>query len=420
MKTKIIFIALIFIGALNSCRKSDSGTAPKKLNHIETSDILSEGRYSMQLLQTGNYSCFIGGEIFSVSPFGTKKSTNTDVYNIQDDSWNRFGLSVKRDYYATAALNNVLIIAGGAAPNYAYSSVADVFDLATGRVTATHLSQARGFLAAAGAGNKILFAGGSLPDKVSARVDIYNTQTGQWTMDSLSVARANLSGGAAGNKIVFAGGTGVNNNNEPYYSDRVDIYDVQTGQWTWATLSQPRKDVYVISAGTKILFIGGVVTSNYETVDVYDVQTNRWTVLTLTGNTLPNILACTNGSKVFLTSGTNFDYTKFHVYDIGGGQLNTVPLPSPIRASGMTALGNKVMITAGVLADTITSKVFVYDTQGANFDTTSFSLPERKALVTAAAAGNRILLAGGVWDNSLPGQLRKVINYKTVTVFELK
>lgn len=425
----LLYVATVITALFTSCKKDDGGSSfpggAKKLTYTGSTEALSEGRSNMQVYQTGNYTCFTGGVIYSL-PVSTTGSINTDVYNKQSGAWSRYSMSIKRDYYAAGALNNKLLIAGGTMPNYGYSKVVDVFDLATGLTTITQLSEPRSYLAAAAAGNKILFAGGYLDgnNKVSARVDIYNTQTGQWTIDSLSLARGLLSAGAVGNKIVFAGGVAINNSNgQGYNSNRVDIYDVQTGQWTQATLSQPRSAynaISVITAGNKLLIAGGATTSNTETVDVYDAQTNLCTTINLTGNTLTYMLACSNGEQIFLTSGSTFLYTHLHTYNAQNGQMNVVPLPVPIRISAMTVAGNKVVIAAGIIDYQYTDKVFVYDTQTRLFDTTGFKLPKKKINVTAASAGNKLLFAGGVIDEQPAGQPRRVENFKTVSVFELK
>ena len=428
MKIRNFFISFIFLAAMMSCRKESTNNhvpdnpIAKELVYTGSTDALSEGRCGMQVLQTGNYTCFTGGQYFTLIPLGNTPSSNIDVYQTPSGTWTRFGLSVKREYYGAAALNDKLIVAGGYA-NYKYSDVIDIFDLATGQATTKKLSKARGYLAAAGAGNKILFAGGSIPvvgNFPSNAVDVYNTQTGALTTDTLSLARSALSAGSAGNKIVFAGGVAWNGS-QGYYSDRADIYDVQTGTWTQATLSKPVKNLQVISAGNKIFFFGGFHSSGYpENVDVYDVQANRWTVLTLAGNTLYHLMASTNGSYVYFAHGQNYNYTKITAYNVGNGVANTVPLPVPMRASAMTVAANKLLIAPGVISDTVTNKVFVYDTKKGNFDTTQFNLPGKKGNFTAATAGNKILLAGGVWDRTNGMNQREVTNYKTVSVFELK
>ena len=68
----------------------------------------------------------------------------------------------------------------------------------------------------------------------------------------------------------------------------------------------------------------------------------------------------------------------------------------------------------------MTNKVFVDDAKKGNYDTTQIKLPGKKGNFTTATAGNKILLAGGVWDRTNGMNQREVTNYKTVSVFELK
>lgn len=419
------FSLLVFLAILTSCHKNrdGGGTGDANLTYMGSPEVLSEGRYAINIFQTGHFTCFTGGTYFQLVPFGTYSSSNVDVYNSMSATWSRFGLSVKREHYAAAALNNKLVVAGGITPAYMQSPLIEIFDLTTGQITTKNLSKARSYLAAAGTASKILFAGGILPGPttaLTAAVDIFNTETGQWTTDTLSQARAELSAGATGNKIVFAGGVGINGNTT-FYSDRADIYDVQTGQWTQATISLARKGMKVIAAGNKLFFYGGVGANGYaENVDVYDVQTNQWTVTSLPGNTVHNVMACTNNRQVIFAYGSNFSFTKLNIYDAGTGNTKTIPMPVPIRSSAMTVAGNKIVIPVGVMSDTITRRVFTYDIKANSFDTTTFSLPQSKGQCTAVTVNNKILVAGGVWDGYNAMNQREVINFKTVSIFELR
>ena len=72
---------------------------------------------------------------------------------------------------------------------------------------------------------------------------------------------------------------------------RADIYDISTGTWTIAQLSQARQDMGVAVLGNKIFFAGGIVprvgppygcyiTNSGDTrrseIDIYDASTNTW------------------------------------------------------------------------------------------------------------------------------------------------
>lgn len=342
------------------------------------------------------------------------------MYHEPTGTWNRVALSVNRNLYAVAALNNKLLVGGGYAGTNNYTGRVDVFDLATGQVTTPSLSQPRGALAAAGAGNKILFAGGYTNANVFSTVDIYNTQTGAWTKDSLSLARAALTAGSAGNKIVFAGGM-ARNGNTNVLSNRVDIYDVQTGAWTQSTISQPRAYMTSISVGNKIFFAGGTAGNVYpETVDIYDVQANKWTTVTLTGNILSVVKMTTNGSQVFFFSGNITAYTKMHIYDLATANFTTMPLPQAAGGFGIAAIGNKLLMAGGSAGNGVSNRLLLYDIKANTFDSTSYNIGEKKHEPTAATIGNRVLIAGGVWDGKNASNVREVINYKQVRVYELK
>jgi hypothetical protein len=420
------FIIILLLTVFAACKKNNdvntSQSHESKITFNGTTEMLSEGRYSMSVLQTGDFTCFVGGTVFSLAPFGTTPSTNVDVFNEKMNTWSRVGLSVKRERYGAAALNNKVVIAGGYTTAYTFSPVIDIFDLATGQTTTKNLATPKMNVAIAGAGTKILLAGGLAENapKVSSVVDIYNTQTGQWTADTLSQPRFDMAGGAAGNKIVFAGGINIVNN-VAVYSDRADIYDVQTGKWTTASISKARRGMSVVSAGNKIFFYGGTDgTTNLENVDIYDVSTNRWTVMLLTGNTISYLVASTNGSKVAFPYGSSFNYTKLNIYDAASGSVNIVPLPAPIRSSGFAMAGSKIVIPTGVISDTVSTRIWIYDMVKNQFDTSSFNLPTKRGLVTAATAGNKVVLAGGIWDGKNAMNQREVINYKSVSVFEVK
>src|SRR5215207_9044403 len=134
MKNKCVLISLLVLAAIAGCRKSNDHVAARQLSYSGSSDVLSEGRYNMQVLQTGNYTCFSGGEVFSLVPFGNTPSANIDVYHEPTAHWNRVALSINRTQYAAAALNNKLLVGGGYSSTSGYSGRVDVFDLATGQI----------------------------------------------------------------------------------------------------------------------------------------------------------------------------------------------------------------------------------------------------------------------------------------------
>lgn len=149
------FIFILMLLAFAACKKNnDVNTSQSHENKIYfngTTESLSEGRYNINILQTGDFTCFTGGTIFSLTPFGTTPSTNIDVFNQKMNTWTRFGLSVRRDRYGAAALNNKVVVAGGYTTAYGFSAVIDIFDLASGQITAKNLATPKMNVAVAGA-----------------------------------------------------------------------------------------------------------------------------------------------------------------------------------------------------------------------------------------------------------------------------
>src|SRR5215212_2378427 len=136
------FIIILLFAAVAACKKNnDVNTSHEsKISFNGTTESLSEGRYGINILQTGDFTCFTGGTIFSLTPFGTSPSSNIDVFNEKMNTWTRVGLSVKRENYGVAALNNKVVVAGGYTPAYTISPVIDIFDLASGQITSKSLA----------------------------------------------------------------------------------------------------------------------------------------------------------------------------------------------------------------------------------------------------------------------------------------
>ncbi len=171
------------------------------------------------------------------------------------------------------------------------------------------------------AGNKVAFAGGWtsftclgngwFPASVSSVVDIYDIQTNNWTIAQLSTPRAGIRSVSVGNKIFFAGGE--NGISTAY--DNVDIYDVSTNTWTLVHLSTPRAYLATAVLGNKVFFGGGyyyTVGSPTATplgrsniVDIYDITTNQWSTATLSGTTTGLYTATALNDKVYFAGGNN-------------------------------------------------------------------------------------------------------------------
>ncbi len=289
MKKMKIFpvIAILLLLGFAACKKSGGSPAGASgFSHITftTGDSLSQARANAAAAAAGSKIVFAGGGTL-IPPSTSSIVVNTvDIYDTATHAWTSGQLSEARDYVAAAATGGKILFAGGENASTGYSKAVDIYDAASGNWTTGNLSVGRRNLAAAATGSKILFAGGFDNTDLLNTVDIYDAGSGNWTVSQLSEARCYLAGAAAGSKIAFGGGAKANDS----LSSTVDIYDVNTGKWTVSKLSVPRDNLAAAAAGSKIVFAGGVVynaaTTKYApstAVDIYDVNSGQWTTAQL-------------------------------------------------------------------------------------------------------------------------------------------
>jgi N-acetylneuraminic acid mutarotase len=218
------------------------------------------------------------------------------------------------------------------------------------------LSLARSDMAVASAGNKIVFAGGrSASEWASSRVDIYDMNTNNWTTAELSIPRFGLTAITAGNKIFFAGGI----TEGAIYGlvlSRVDIYDVLTNTWSIAELSEPRwNGIAAAVIGNKVFFAGG---ENYSSgtntftnrVDIYNLSDNTWSIATLS-QTRNGLTATMADEKIYFAGGwNNIDGPTSNIIDIYNGQTNSWSISSlatPRAYQAAIAIQNKIYWAGG-------------------------------------------------------------------------
>ena len=109
-------------------------------------------------------------------------------------------------------------------------------------------------------------------------VDIYDETTNSWSVDSLTITRGYFTSVTAGNRAYFAGGIVSYSGNSAVVTNRVDIFDYDTGTWSIDLLSVARGGLASATVGTKIFFAGGH-DPNYNAlnvVDIFDYSANTW------------------------------------------------------------------------------------------------------------------------------------------------
>ncbi|MBS0030699.1 Kelch repeat-containing protein [Chitinophaga sp. 22321] len=365
MKTSFLFgILLPLTFAIAGCSKKpapgpDPGPGPgsgnEKIEHVGTTQ-LSAPRKELKAAAAGTKILFAGGT------YSLNQPNTVDIYDVTTNTWTTSTLTTPRIEHAMTAFGNKIFIAGGWAP---YSGInvtnsVEIYDVTTGKWAYQALSSPRISLAATSLQNKAFFGGGGTLDKdgvcciVSDRVDIYDLSTGSWSKSALSIPRDHLAAAAIGNKVLFAGGYGHSNQTGGFFSSRVDIYDITTGKWSIAELSEARDHLYAAAAGNKILFAGGrnsnSSTAESKIVDIYDVSTGKWSTSALSEDRQGTAIAVI-GNKILVAGGYSNKSAKHlssvDVYDVSSGKWDKLEL-SEARMDGAAAgIKNKLLVGGG-------------------------------------------------------------------------
>jgi len=282
------------------------------------------------------------------------------------------------------------------------------------QTTAT-LSEARSELAATSSGELVFFGGGwNASGYASDRVDIYNVTSGNWTTATLSIARGQLAATSLGNLVFFGGGADSPSIVTNAY-DRVDIYNTQNGTWTTATLSQSRYLHAATSVGGVVLFGGGLyilnnVTYISNTVDMYIVAIDTWIQATLSDSRF--FLKATSVDSLALFAGGWDGYKYSNIVDIYDSVNNvwfTATL-SQARTYFAAASLNDLAFFGGGDQNAITmySIVDVFNAKTREWNTSS--LIEARTWLAASSAGEIVAFGGGNIGNSVATSIVDLYN----------
>jgi len=289
----------------------------------------------------------------------------------------------------------------------------------------TNLTEAKKAMGVAAHGSKVYFAGGLAAPGVAIgtdKVEIYDLLTQEWTMENLSVARGYLAGATNSDRIFFAGG--MDENSTPYST--VDILDTQTNTWSVANLSVPRFGAEAASFGNKVLFAGGanlVQGTTYNTVDIYNTETEEWTTAALSEPRVAMGVAVAGG-KAFFGGGFNLSTVtdKVDIYDFATGTWTTDVLSEARGFVAATAVGTKVFFAGGMKTNnTPSSTVDIYDTATGEWTTANLSVARAFWGSNAASACGKAFFGGGgsfnlVSPGWVPGSASNRVDiYNTLT-----
>ena len=438
-----ILLALVPADASNA--QTTSGSWGPEVSLVAARDghwstaTLSSARQEISVATIGSTLIFAGGvtsSCFRPTACGTSRAV--DLYDAATNQWSAAALSSPRMRMATVTVGDKAVFAGGR-PTYqgGASAAVDIYDRATGAWSAATLSGPRYPITAATVGSKALFTGGrtvtgetvqirpdvdiydaatgqwsiaplatvrSSPTVVTAgsqvlfvdadAVDIYDDAIGQWSVGSLSAARSGYAIARVGTQVLFAGGYTCVRPTSSSCDDRrpfttVDVYDLATGQWSTASLSEARSDIAVATLGSQVFFAGGAAGNvPSATVDVYDGATGRWSTASLSEPRW-SITAATLGDQVFFAGGRfpiNSSSATVDVYDAVTGQWSSAMLPGGSATPRWIRVGSQLLFDGG-------NAVNLFDGATGQWSATSLSEPRNQYAV--GVAGTRVLFAGG-------------------------
>lgn len=300
-------------------------------------------------------------------------------------------LSVARIYMAAAGAGNKILIGGGATTDGSESNVVDIYDASANTWTTTKFSKLQGYsLNAVTTGSKIIFS------DLATAMEIYDVNSGVWKTVSLqlSVQRTNISLAAAAGKVFFAGGYTGQINGFNQFTDAVDIYDIATDAWSAGPpLNYGRVCSTIGYTANKVLF-GGLDISWYGPGyhgNNPDINNDIYTI-DASGTIKNNIV------KVFLNSqgtpaGTNGNYILFDqlLYNATDDSFTAIEY-----VNGLFAYRNRITGTGTkfIVALDFAPNIDVYDIVSKTW--TTMPTGATRVRTASAAAGNKIILAGGV------------------------
>jgi len=263
------------------------------------------------------------------------------------------------------------------------------------------LSEARSLLAAASSGELVFFGGGFNATGPSDRVDVYNVTSGNWTTATLSLPRGNLAATSSGNLVLFGGGAnGTLYTTSTTFYNQVDIYNTSDGSWGTATLSQARAYFAATSVANLVLFGGGHCqgsTCFSNVVDIYNESTNNWANATLSV-AREGLAATSTKNLAFFGGGYNDTFSNVvDVYNVSSGMWSTLS-PLNVSRGGLTAVSfQDLIIFAGgstsVECNTASNVVDVYNVTNSSHWT--LSLSENSCHLASAALWSLIMIGGG-------------------------
>jgi N-acetylneuraminic acid mutarotase len=194
-------------------------------------------------------------------------------------------------------------------------------------------------------------------------VNIYDITSGIWSRATLSDSRIGISAVTLNNKVYFSGG-GIHNLN---YSNKIDIYDNTTNSWSLEFLPEGKAFHAGIAIAGKIFWAGGLHNFTFSDpntrVDIKDINTGTYSIdclsfpATWNKNYGHHIV---KDNKIVFLREFGPDLNKFDIYDVTTNSWSIGVLPQPLPSgSSFISVNNTIYIAGGYLSpEGYTNKVW--------------------------------------------------------------
>jgi hypothetical protein len=327
-------------------------------------------------------------------------------------------LSEPRRLISATSTGNLAFFAGGWRPSasYSYSAAVDIYDISTGIRTNATLSSQRLHPCAVSLGNLVFFAGGFVSTGLTTDVvDIYNVDTGMWSIASLSVARSGaVCTSFGGDVVMFAGGL-VNGS---LLTNVVDIYNSTEGAWSTMT-SVPTNGGWgsAVTVGDLVILAGGIST---KTVNIYNVTALTWGNASL--SVARTLMAVTSVRDLVIFAGgalpvSSAVSTVVDIYNVTSGEWATSSLSSTSVWIASGSVGDLAFFAGGGPSvallgigggDVPNGRVDIYNASNNTWSTASLSQARFQA--GGVSVGNLFMVAGGGGEGSTDYAIVDVFN----------
>jgi hypothetical protein len=246
-------------------------------------------------------------------------------------------------------------------------------------------------------GSNILFAGGSNP--TSDRFDILDMNTKEWTALTLPQKRYGIRGAVLNNVALFAGGAW--NDNSSHIVDDVDIYDCSVSPCVQSlshALVPVRHSGASVTLGTKAIFAGGWEASAVSD-DVSIYEAGAWAHSAGLSVARGAIAATVVEDRALFAGGTSYDvqtlYNTVDIYNCSTDPCawSTATLSQARMFMGATTVGKKALFAGGQTTNVNTSRtnrVDIYDCTTACAWSTA-TLPSASGVMIGRTVGTKAI-----------------------------